>query len=786
VAVFSGTASAWLSGYDHRMAITVNNGGASPLSYHQFNFTNDTNVLVAAGDMQASGADCRITDASDNLIPFWNETAFNAAGTKIWVNATTLAVGDNTFYMYYGNAGASSLRNGRDTFLLFDDFEYPSGFEEIWQSENGAGLDMVSIADLDEDGTDDFVICFDGRIYGFDTSDGSTVLNSTLGEVGADWLGGGIDVADINGDGHVEIAFLHSNYYGANNLAYIYVVNHTGAELWNKSIPIVVTAYIPQYVKIGDLNSSISGLEIAVMADDDLYVYDKDGNELWNDTSFFTGGASESMEGPCIADFDGDGKNELFVGVKKCAKVKCYNGEDGSEAWNYTMTDWMEDAWAWDVNGDGVTDMVIAKDNELSGPGVLVLYGQNGTKMWSDDVPYSADVEGCKPFTNPVSGECEIAIISRDTSHTVSVYHHNGTIKWNLGLSATWRRHSIDVGDVCGDSDPEIIVAARHTTTPTLSELNVYDYKDGTLVYTVNTGGYVSRVRVTDNRISVGLFGSDSDIQWVEGYRIGESNWSANATRGATAYEGSYGMHTSAPNQHPVHAISENDICIEAKVKQGGRSGLMVRTTQSPEPTGGTGVGYNIFNKLDGNIYIYEQVPAAYLATESATDPTTDWYNWKWCIEGSNMYGKYWADGTSEPGWMANATDTTITVGGIGVHGYSSGTYYDLVRVRKYSVPEPTSQLGAEEDASSGGAYNITLPLGWSIIGWTDSTDRTAHYMGGLIGGNCSYVTERNRTTGQYVNHNMAGPEGENNFAIERGWGYFVSTTAETLWERAT
>ena len=123
MAAFSGTASAWLTGYDYRMSITVDNGGASSLSYYQFNFTNDTNVLVSAGEMQASGADCRITDASDNLLPFWNETPFNATGTKIWVNATTLAVGDNTFYMYYGNAGASSVSNITNTFLFGDDFE---------------------------------------------------------------------------------------------------------------------------------------------------------------------------------------------------------------------------------------------------------------------------------------------------------------------------------------------------------------------------------------------------------------------------------------------------------------------------------------------------------------------------------------------------------------------------------------------------------------------------------------------------------------------------------------
>ena len=89
-----------------------------------------------------------------------------------------------------------------------------------------------------------------------------------------------------------------------------------------------------------------------------------------------------------------------------------------------------------------------------------------------------------------------------------------------------------------------------------------------------------------------------------------------------------------------------------------------------------------------------------------------------------------------------------------------------------------------EPDGGGGcGAYNITLPLGWSIIGWTNPTASTAHSTGTLIGGNCQYVTERNSTTGLYVTHVMSIPA-DDNFAIERGWGYFVRTTAETLWER--
>ena len=109
----------------------------------------------------------------------------------------------------------------------------------------------------------------------------------------------------------------------------------------------------------------------------------------------------------------------------------------------------------------------------------------------------------------------------------------------------------------------------------------------------------------------------------------------------------------------------------------------------------------------------------------------------------------------------------------------------DWINLSHQMVMDPSYvTFGTEETGGGGcGAYNITLPLGWSIIGWTNPTASTAHSMGTLIGGNCQYVTERNSTTGQYVTHVMSNPT-DDNFAIERGWGYFVKTTAETLWER--
>ena len=110
-----GNASA-LDGWTYDNDITITNAGGL-ITYYQYNFTINTAILVSAGRMQPNGSDCRIVDASDNLLPFWNSTAFNTTSTKIWVNATSLPNGDTAHHLCYGNATAPVVYDGNTTFL---------------------------------------------------------------------------------------------------------------------------------------------------------------------------------------------------------------------------------------------------------------------------------------------------------------------------------------------------------------------------------------------------------------------------------------------------------------------------------------------------------------------------------------------------------------------------------------------------------------------------------------------------------------------------------------------
>ena len=121
----------------------------------------------------------------------------------------------------------------------------------------------------------------------------------------------------------------------------------------------------------------------------------------------------------------------------------------------------------------------------------------------------------------------------------------------------------------------------------------------------------------------------------------------------------------------------------------------------------------------------------------------------------------------------------TITEGG--TDSVDCNLYCDYFFVRKYTSSEPNASLGSEQTAN-GGAYEITLLSGWNIIGWTDTTSNNAEGIETSIGTNCTYSTSKNMTSGLYETHEHGF--GANNFNVERGWGYYVYLTDETVWNR--
>lgn len=124
----------WLSGWDYRREITIDNSGnANTLTNYQIevNLTSDNMSFAHA---MSNGEDIRFTKSDGTTeLDFWiksydsgNETA------TIWVEVDTITGSDSdvVIYMYYGKSGESSASSGSDTFILFDDFTNGNNWTE--------------------------------------------------------------------------------------------------------------------------------------------------------------------------------------------------------------------------------------------------------------------------------------------------------------------------------------------------------------------------------------------------------------------------------------------------------------------------------------------------------------------------------------------------------------------------------------------------------------------------------------------------------------------------------
>lgn len=107
-----------LTSYDER-GISSYSFVASPASVYV-----GTKCLENYNDIRFTNSD------GDTLLDYWIESS-NSSSATIWVEFDSIGTSTSTFYLYYGNSGASSYSSGANTFIFFDDF---SGDLSAWSS----------------------------------------------------------------------------------------------------------------------------------------------------------------------------------------------------------------------------------------------------------------------------------------------------------------------------------------------------------------------------------------------------------------------------------------------------------------------------------------------------------------------------------------------------------------------------------------------------------------------------------------------------------------------------
>ena len=122
-----------------KLNITANNGDESYTQLGELRLYSSLTGAIASG-CKSDFSDIRFTNAAGDLLDYYIEevsgTTPNQAA-KIWVEFDSIGTGDTTFYMYYGNADATAVSSGVDTFIAFDDFEWGNDEDNIDTSGGG-------------------------------------------------------------------------------------------------------------------------------------------------------------------------------------------------------------------------------------------------------------------------------------------------------------------------------------------------------------------------------------------------------------------------------------------------------------------------------------------------------------------------------------------------------------------------------------------------------------------------------------------------------------------------
>ncbi|MBS1636703.1 MAG: DUF2341 domain-containing protein [Bacteroidetes bacterium] len=118
--VLSTGAFAQLTGWSNAMPITVSNTATTSIVNYQLKININTQSLVSASQMLASGDDIRFGKYCDGstLYNYWIESGMNTASTNIWVKIDTIPANTSrTFFMFYGNASATAVSSIPSVFI---------------------------------------------------------------------------------------------------------------------------------------------------------------------------------------------------------------------------------------------------------------------------------------------------------------------------------------------------------------------------------------------------------------------------------------------------------------------------------------------------------------------------------------------------------------------------------------------------------------------------------------------------------------------------------------------
>lgn len=147
---------AWLTGWTYRKSITLARASGVVTNYQMKLLIGESSGATGedvdcGGHCLSTFNDLRFTTSDGTtLLDYWIESISDTTPNQlatVWIEFDSIGTSDTTFYMYYGNSGASAVSSGVNTFLLFDHFDDGTINTSIWDTagtptESGTALTL--------------------------------------------------------------------------------------------------------------------------------------------------------------------------------------------------------------------------------------------------------------------------------------------------------------------------------------------------------------------------------------------------------------------------------------------------------------------------------------------------------------------------------------------------------------------------------------------------------------------------------------------------------------------